>query len=231
MNHKIFLCLFALSLQIGCGGGGGITGAGTGNVVLIDGLLLTAHMTAPNDTISIDAFHSLCPGGGMEDGLMTHASIFTVEVTNVSNTTGLLNPVGVTFTDYTVYYDTITYGAPELRNRLRSLLLLPATGPPSLGFIPLRSSISGDTPVIIADVDAVMPEFREYWAQRIVDQGGTLSAEGVLVYPDDADLERLDYLGSYTVTVKMRGQTLSGKNFTISARQYIEIGEFNRCDQ
>ncbi len=205
MKNKLSAILIAMYLLAGCSSGGGTAGGagGSGITTTAGGLLLVGAVSA-TDSISQDAFISICtpavPATGstpavpavLEDGLTTKLGTFSITLNDIVDLTGGLFPVGVTLERYTVSYVAQgDAGAPALASR---------THTQTVTLLVVGTTV--DVSVILMDLGFTIPEFASKTSGAV---------------------------SSYRVTVTWTGRTLSGDSVTLSASTFIEIGNFDRC--
>ncbi len=209
MKKLTAVFLIPLFLASGCGGGG-TSGAGGGGAVTAGEYVLFATL-AIDGSISMDSLINICDADAdppvLEPLIPTRTGTFTITVTNATSLTQDLFPDGIIINSYTTAFTRLnpaSSGIPALEERRYH----------NVHSIPNSESIT--VTVNIMDLGGSLPEYVE-------------KRYGTGLFPDpELTLHPPD---NYSVTVTVKGRTLSGHGFTLSASTVIEVGNFNRCDE
>lgn len=205
MKMKISAILVACYIVVGCSSGGGTSGASGGNALTVGSFLLTATLSM-NGSASIDSIQDDCSDEEPEEPDVEEPVLVKHDLEEFTSRTG-------TFTITILNVGDLTGGLFPTGILLESyqVSFTPfSPGAPGLSKSPVypnpSSTINGATSistVVIVDAASVLPEYQ------------AKNPAGVI--------------HNYVVTVNMRGRTLAGDPFVITATMLIEFGNFDTC--
>ena len=213
---KLAIGLFAATLIAGCSSGGGTTSSGDGlgvqttesNLLLLSSLSPGAGGGFDSESLSVDAFVDLCEAAEIdEEGNVTSEAVFE---SGLTTKTGNLTIVARDLVD---------------ESGLTPVEFFPE------GVVFTRYQVSYTSP------NAFAPTLRNRtFQQTMVLPNGSSEATFSIILVDldvilqDFQTQSSGSVASYNVKVTATGAELNGTPLSISAETFIEMGNFDRCD-
>ncbi len=222
-SPKLAATAFAAVLVAGCSSGGGTTSSGDGlgvqttasNMLLLSSLAPGPGGGFDEETISVDAFINICefmPGSEStdEDGNVTVTQDETEFEPGLTTKTGLLTIVARDLVD---------------ESGLTPVEFFPE------GVVFTRYQVSFTSP------DAFAPNLQDRtFQQTLVIPNGSAEATFSIILVDlgvilsEFQPQSSGSIASYNVRVTASGAELNGTPISVSAETFLEIGDFDRCD-